>query len=675
MPFYYRRNYYSYNKWRRRRPRNWFRRPFRRRFWRRKRRRVRNNRKPIPLVQWQPPYIKNCKIKGKTALILFSPRRIGHNSTMYEESITPSHWPGGGSFSVTQFTLNALYDIHSKCRNWWTGSNVDLPLCKYAGVYLKFYQCEYTDYIVRVQTQLPSASNKLTYPSCQPNMMFMAPGKMIIPSRKTQKRKKPYKKIFIKPPPQLENKWYFQLDMHKTPLLTIHCTACSLQNYFLKPNTESTTITFTVLNTTLIQNRQMAVETNTSWYYKKLGNVPQYMYYTDQEETDSNNITIGHLIPLTNPRNNTPGKTYMELYHQYNKENYKNYLENYKQYWGNPFNIHILQEQEHIYISTRSPENIAQDIKSKGYEKDYKWSELTTGTLTPTLTKLQESIFYEIQYNPQKDTGQDTLIYLLPNYSGDGWDPPSKPEIIIDGFPMWLGLFGYLDFQKNLKVLTNIDTSQILVIKSNYTHTPHPSAIVPINYSFTQGHSPYEDKALIPDSVKWYPQVQYQEMELNKILTSGPGTPYIEDSFSENITMYYNFKWKWGGSPPKSVTIDNPSHQITYPVPCNQYETTSLQSPAQAPESILYSFDQRHGMFTKSAIERITKDWSTEPIITSITDPALQLQLRETMQQLQTTEEKELQKEEEIRHQLIQLRQHQQSLRERIIQILTTKTQ
>ncbi len=68
---------------------------------------------------------------------------------MYEESIVPNHWPGGGSFSVTKYTLNALFSLHEKCRNWWTGSNIDLPLCRYKGCSLKFYQCKWTDYVVK----------------------------------------------------------------------------------------------------------------------------------------------------------------------------------------------------------------------------------------------------------------------------------------------------------------------------------------------------------------------------------------------------------------------------------------------------------------------------------------------------------------------------------------------
>nr|UGV35123.1 MAG: ORF1 [TTV-like mini virus] len=676
MPAYWTRPY----RYRFRRRRYWYRsrRPrktFRRRYYPRRQRWVSNKRKPIPLLQWQPPYIKKCLIKGKTSIINFTPKRLPNNSTMYEESIVPLHWPGGGSFCVTQMSLNALYSIHSKCRNWWTGSNVDLPLCRYKGTKLKFYQTEHTDYIVRIQTQLPSNSNKLTYPSCHPHIMFMSPGKIIIPSRDTQKRKKPYKTVWIKPPPQLQNKWYFQTDIVNTPLYTIHAVATSLQNYFLKPNLESTTITFPVLNTFLIQNRDMAIDRKQSWPYKKYGGtVAQYFYLVEGQEmpNDLQSLDVGHLIPLTNPRDYKPGLSYYSLNPVYSKDSYQQYFENYSQYWGNPFHAEILKETDRIVYATKSPEAIAAAVKQKQYAKTT-WKQLDESAAATVLTKLEEDLYYYLQYNPLRDTGQDTQIYLLGNTSGDGWDPPSKPELILEGFPMWLGLFGYVDFQKKLKVLTNIDTTQIVVIKSSYTQRPHPTPIVPINIGFTLGHSPYESTVLPPDRTKWYIQEQYQEDTINQIVSCGPGIPYLPNTKSENIQMFYKSKFLWGGSPPKSVNIDDPSHQITYPVPSNQYENTSLQNPAQAPESLLYSFDQRHGSFTTAALDRITKDWTTQTFVTSITDPELRYNLKETFKELEATEEEEHEKEAQIRQQLQQLRHHQQCLRQRIISLLETK--
>lgn len=59
--------------------------------------------------------------------------RIDHNNTLYIDSITPFHLPSGGGFSLTQFTLQNLFDQHLRLRNWWTKSNELLPLIRYTG--------------------------------------------------------------------------------------------------------------------------------------------------------------------------------------------------------------------------------------------------------------------------------------------------------------------------------------------------------------------------------------------------------------------------------------------------------------------------------------------------------------------------------------------------------------
>nr|UGV34196.1 MAG: ORF1 [TTV-like mini virus] len=669
MPPYWKR--YWYRPYRNR----WFRRRRTGKTIRRRRRRKRHwVRKPIKLIQWQPPFVKKCKIEGKTCLILFNPKRYGYNSTMYEESICPDHWPSGGGFSVSKYTLCALYDMHQKCRNWWTGSNLDLPLCKYRGVRLKFYQTEYTDYCIRIQTQLPATSNKLTYPSCQPSMMMMCTDTIKIPCRKTQKRRKPYKTVFVPPPPQLENKWYFQADMYNTPLLTIHAAATSLQNYFQKPDNDNGCVTFNILNTQFIQNRNMGIETTEPWYAKKSGTLNFYLYYeiSGSDPNQPGNILLKNLIPLANPRKFTPGHAWGDT--NFNKPSYEQYWNSYPNYWGNPFHPEYRQQEhsDYIYYTYISPTTIQNFMKTKTNENK-KWSELTPNTNNYALTPLQDPLFYKIQYNPNKDTGIDNQFYLLSNKVGDGWDPPTNDKIVLTGFPLWLGLFGYLDFQNKLKVLTNIDTNCILVIKTHSTYPLQNVPIVIINQYYIDGKSPYNQNVLPADETKWFPQVQYQTMEMNSIIATGPGIPYLPETVSENIIMLYKFYWKWGGSPPKTVTIDNPSHQITYPIPSSEHDTTSLQSPATAPESLLYSFDQRHGLITSTALDRITKDWRTQNLIASITDSERRNQLQQAFCALEATEEEEHQKKAEILQQLNNLQHQQQCLRKQIITIMAAQ--
>lgn len=249
--------------------------------------------------------------------------------------------------------------------------------------------------------------------------------------------------------------------------------------------------------------------------------------------------------------------------------------------------------------------------------------------------------------------------------------PPTDLDLVLQGFPLWLIVYGFTDFQIKLKKLTNINTNTIVVIKSRATYKPFNYPIVPISQSFINNTSPYETELLDADKLQFYPMQQYQEEVINKIAKTGPGTPYIENYQSENIQAFCKFYFKWGGSPPKHISVENPSEQIIYPIPRTEYDTTSLQNPAQAPETTLYSFDYRRGDITKRALQRIADDWSTKTIISSITEPNTKQQLQETFQALQEMEGKEHSQEEKIQLQLHHLRHEQQCLRERIIYLLT----
>lgn len=592
---------------------------------------------------------------------------------MYQDSITPDHWPGGGGFSVIKFSLDSLYESHLRCRNWWTNSNEDLPLVRYLGCDLLFYQCDIIDYVVKIQTVLPATSGKLTYPSCQPSIMLMSSHKKIIPSKQNKKKRKPYYRVRVPPPSQFQSKWYFQKDLNETPLVVLHTAACSLDNYFVKPNELSNNCTFTILNTEAIQNRNFT-NNQQSWPYKIVGGtVGYYMYWTDTANPPENGdeILLSQLVALTNPRYNTPGFAYDDPTIDQTFSKLQDYykLETYKNYWGNPFNKHIIETPEHIYITTMSPENLSNIITTTStLTTQSKWKDLPQNR-RQELTKFGSSIVFKLQYNPNKDNGIDNYFYLLSNKEGHGWEEPLDENVVLRGFPLWIGLYGLIDWTQKIKKLTNVETDAVLVIKTKNTFRPYHYPMVILNESWTTGNSPYEQTDLNPDKIMWYPMTQYQVMELNKIVKTGPGTPYTTQK-SENIQMYYKFRFKWGGAPAKKINVENPSHQICYPIPRNEHETTSLQNPAQAPETVLFSFDYRHGDITAPALQRISHDWSTKKFFDSITEPEKKRQLQQAFQNLQEKEQEEQTQEKKIQLQLQQLRQQQQLLREHIMTLL-----
>lgn len=117
--------------------------------------------------------------------------------------------------------------------------------------------------------------------------------------------------------------------------------------------------------------------------------------------------------------------------------------------------------------------------------------------------------------NQNIDNGSSNRAYILENYKPQhGWDPPTDTKLILEGFPLYILLYGYLDFQKQLHRLPNIDTNTILCINTSQLHGPPTTqpAYVPLGDDFIRGKSPFEQEINPLDENRWYPIVQYQEL-------------------------------------------------------------------------------------------------------------------------------------------------------------------
>ena len=104
---------------------------------------------------------------------------------------------------------------------------------------------------------------------------------------------------------------------------------------------------------------------------------------------------------------------------------------------------------------------------------------------------------------------------------------PEDPNLKITGFPLYLGYWGWLDWQKKLNYIHNVDTSYITVFRSPYTEPKVDYAIV-IDTNFLQGKGPYgiPHEDLNSYSLQsWWPKVAHQMVTINQICNSGPGLP------------------------------------------------------------------------------------------------------------------------------------------------------
>nr|UGV34949.1 MAG: ORF1 [TTV-like mini virus] len=654
MPWYNYRPYRTYRrKWRRywRRPRG----TFRRQWWRRRRVRRRFYRKKLKklkLTQFQPHCIRKCKIKGPICLFQCTNQRLINDFDLYELSQVPPHLPGGGGWGIKRFTLESLFSEHVYARNVWTKTNRELPLVRYTGCKIKLYQSQYTDYVFTYSTDQPMQSSLAMYNSMQPSIHSMTKNKIIMPSLETYRRKKPYKTIHIKPPPQLQNKWYFQNEFSKTPLLLTRTSAMSLNKFYIDPDKISTNMDIISLNASVFQNRNFKSPPFTTGYWAKKTLDKTFYLYATNEEYPKNGLSIQHLIPLTDSKNFEAGKNFLMVYPSGQSAQWSQWqTTTYKSNLGNPFYPDYLQGTYMVVLIPKDPNQLFNQ-------------EMTAKETTYTPVELTQTL----RYNPYSDQGNTNMCYFKSNSKEEiNWQPPENPELYNENLPFWLLLWGFSDWHKKIKKHLHLETDYILCM----THEPashQKEYIIPISQSFYEGRSPYETKEgpSKADAISWYPQLQYQNEILNDICRAGPGVTRIPDNYSVQAYMVYEFYFKWGGNPPQMSTIDDPIKQPSYVIPSNLYTTPSLQNPTGDPSKLLYAFDQRRGQITSTALQRIQKDSTTKRHFITDGTHFEQVQTGETTPETSSSEEEET----PLYEQLQQQRQQQLKLRQRIMKTL-----
>nr|UGV34612.1 MAG: ORF1 [TTV-like mini virus] len=651
--------------WRRRR---WFR-PYRR-YWRRPRKAIRRRYyrrrwvrkkklKKLYITQYQPNSIRKCKIIGPCCLFATTRDRIGNDFDLYEYSTVPERLPGGGGWGIKVFSLSSLYSDHEYARNCWTRDNHNYPLVRYLGCRLTFYQAEYVDYIVTYTNQLPMLSSLGMYNSMQPNIQYLQQNKLIIPGTKTYKKHKPFKKVWIPPPKPLQNKWYFQQDLAKTPLLMLRTTTTSMNKYFIDPNSQSNCITIKSLNTSIFQNRNFANPPGGTkpgyWAYTDRNSNKIYLYSTTTEPPPTK-PTLGELIPLYDTKNYTEGREYKEVQPtQYNSNTWSDiWKTTWQNYNGNPFHTIYLQNNLVVY---QCPKH---------------YTDLTNNWTNNPKTQAEGmsivNLIKDIRYCPNLDQTHDHLCYFMCNKKDEyGWKEPEDNELYNEGLPYWLLLWGFADWHRKIKKHQHIDSDYILCIKQ-HVNLLTKDYVVPLSYSFIEGRSPYfKDTPYRSeiDEKTWYPQLQFQNEAINEILLTGPGVPKLPDNYSVQGLMHYKFYFKWGGDLPQMSTIENPKEIPSFTMPGNQYSTNSLQNPTTNAEALLYSFDERRHTLTKKALRRLqTYEPTKEYSITDGSPYQDQPQIQTPQEETDSSEEEETQT---LFEQLQRQRNKQKQLRQRIL--------
>nr|UGV36665.1 MAG: ORF1 [TTV-like mini virus] len=653
---YPRRRYRRYWKWRPRKT-------FRRTFWRRRRRRykVRRRRfkrklKKIILNEWQPQKIRKLTVTGLFPLFMCNRDRIANNMTQWLYSTAPEHFASGGGFSLTNFSLNCLYELHQKDTNWWTQSNCNMPMIRYLHCRLKLYRAEETDYVFRYSTCQPMKATQLTYMSSQPSMMMMNKHTIFVRCLKNTQHKKPYKIVHIKPPSGFQNKWYWQHDISNTPLVLTQCAAASFTRYFTAATAPSTTIGFKTLNTKFFIFHNYQNPGTQGWHPKQ--NI--FLWSLKNGVTGSiQTAQIQNIVYLGNPGPNEPGKTIKEAYPNISltswQTDFQNYMTN-KNYWGNFFRSEYLTGTARLIYTNYDYQQLKTKFNSP------------TQQLSTNFQQLIDPTIYDCRYNPLADTGEKTSVYLVPNIRDEtGWDPLNNKNLIVTGYPLWLAMYGFIDWMKKLSEVQQIDINYLVVFTSPCI-TPKLDYYVVLDHNFIEGTSPYQEQYHLTasDEKHLYIKYAFQMFTINTIASSGPGIPKLPGTNSVEAHMEYKFTFKVGGCPAPMEQVCNPADQPAYPIPNTDIQTTSLQNPTTPPEYMLYYFDERRGQLTARASKRIKHDWETKDPLFAITEksslePAAHKE--ETSSETTTSEEEE---ETTIEAQLQHQRRKQRLLQHRI---------
>lgn len=555
-----------------------------------------------------------------------------------------------------------LYKEHLDVRNWWTTGNENYPLIRYMGCEIKLYREENIDYLFYYNRQPPMTASLTTYQSTQPMAMLLNKHTVKVSCKKNTKNKKPYKRLKILPPTQLQNKWYFQFDIATTPLLQTMATACSFDRMFLNSGSISTTIGFITLDTNGFLNHNY--QRTTRGYSPRPGTL---LFKTTNGQFDVQKIQIGDLIFLGETQDLTDGTQLKSVPPAITVPNINNPTEFQKklynasikhEHWGNVFKSSTFYGEERMIETNKTWDDIIQNYTTETKQLNTGWTLKTTK-------------WGECRYNPYADHGKGNIVYLLKIDSSlhpTEWGPPTDKDVIAQDLPLHTLLWGYLDYQRKCQEYRDIDTTCIIVIKSPFILPKTYTFYCPLDQDFLEGNSPYRPQGhIIPsDEQHWHPKVRMQVQTINNICLSGPGTVKLPPQVSCEAHIVYNFRFKIGGQPAPMSNLTKPDEQPKYPIPNNILQTPSLQSPTTPFTQLLWSFDERRGELTKKATDRITDYQRPETSFLPITETSNSCPT--TLQVLKETQETTSEEEEEtsIQEQLHNQRRKQKQLRQRI---------
>nr|UHM27018.1 MAG: ORF1 [Torque teno midi virus] len=600
MPFWWRRRNKPWmgQRWKRRRryqPRR--RRPYKRRrpyrpARRRRRRRrhqrkykVRKKRKQITIKQWQPESINKCKIKGLCLLVLGADGRQSRCYTINKYETVPPKTPAGGGFGIEQYSLNHLYNEYKSRNNIWTASNKYKDLCRYTGCKFTVYRHQTQDFIVQYDIQPPFTQTKYTNMLAHPYMLLQQKHHKIIYSKLTKTNGRLSRTLKIKPPKNSQNKWFFQKEYSSQPLVVITAAALNLNYSYLQCCNENLQLNIKYLNISMYQWGNWG---NAASAYKPFLTAFQKKTFYCKDAT---------------------GKSYtFEL----DATDYPKSVSYTTGYFAPPL------------------------LKAAAIYSDQQYS---------TLLQAYIPVNYCI-YNPALDTGVGNKIFLH-SITSEAYRIPQDEGLYIYNVPLWLGLFGFLDWLKQHIKESSWDFYCLALQSKALLVAPQHGAsetIIPLDNSFIQGNIYFNQPPLPTNKTRWYPTLRMQLQTINDIVETGP---YIPKLTNEKLSTWelkgrYTFYFKWGGPQVTDPTVNDPAKQGFTTNTSTLKETIQVCNPEkQKTEQIIHEWDLRRGFIKQSAIKRMCDNLSTSTDLSKTPESSPQKKKKKLISCLQTQEEKD----------------------------------
>nr|UHK06171.1 MAG: ORF1 [Torque teno midi virus] len=638
MPFWWRRRKKFWNRRRRytfrtrykRRPRfrkRRYRRFAGRRRRRRKRGKVRRKLQKIKVQQWQPDRILKCKIKGIGCLVAGAEGRQFQCFTDDIEEYPPPKNPGGGGFGLEIFSLRYLYKQWLCRKNIWTRSNDYTDLVRFTGTKIRCFRHPTTDFVVAYERQGPFNLDKHTYIECHPVNLLLSKHHKVVLSRKNKPTGKNSVTFKIKPPKLLMTNWFLQEEFAKKELFKIKAAACNFGYSYFGPNTQSQLITFYSLNTNFFQKHNWGQNSG----------VHGYIPYTGYPQTQ--NVT-----------------------YQY-KDN-KGVTQTYEM----PFNQDYLKSVN----------------KETGF---FNWRVLTAFAVSVKPTITHETPVTLARYNPMLDTGENTYIWLVSIVSNTNWEIPRDSDLVIAGYPIWMGLYGLWNYILRKKHEDYLKTS-MFVIKSpaiRLISATNQDKFPILDLSFIKNQMPWDELLTDYQKTYWYPTCFKQQQIINAFIESGPYVPKYSNlpSSTWELTYMYTSYFKWGGPTITDQPVQDPSKKELDVTDYIQGTVQIIDPYKQKYKQLLRAWDLRRGLFTSSAIKRMRENLQTDSSVQFDETESPKKKQKVTAQiKLPEEENQEIQKallslceettcQDQDLHQLIKFQQQQQQqLKKDLIDII-----